>query len=76
MIRIYADFNDCDEHDRVMLNCVGSLRDIEQHKNILADGMTVVLYMTDEFEVSGTLCFHETWEIWMGIPDWKTIRYY
>jgi hypothetical protein len=72
MIRIYADFNNCDEHDRVMLNTVGSLKDIEQYKDILEEGMMVILYMTDEFEVCGTLSFEG---IWIGVPDWNTIRY-
>jgi hypothetical protein len=28
--------------------------------------------MTDEFEVEATLVFER---IWLGIPDWNTIRY-
>jgi hypothetical protein len=66
MIRIYADFNSCDEQGRVQLNTVGSLRDIKQCENVLEEGMRVLLYMTDEFEVYGTLVFEG---IWMGIPD-------
>lgn len=73
MIRIYADFNDCDEEGRVRLNTVGSLRDIKQHENILEEGMKVLLFMKDEFEVYGTLAFEE---IWLGIPDFSTMRYY
>jgi hypothetical protein len=73
MIRIYADFNSCDEQGRVQLNTVGSLRDIKQYENVLEEGMRVLLYMTDEFEVYGTLVFEG---IWMGIPDFSTIRYY
>ena len=72
MIRIYADFNSSDEQGRVMLNTVGSLRDIEQHKNVITEGMKVVLYMPGDFEVSGTLVFEG---IWKGIPDWGTILY-
>jgi hypothetical protein len=73
MIRIYADFNSCDEQGRVRLNTVGSLKDIKQHENVLEDGMRVLLYMKDEFEVYGTLVFED---IWLGIPDFSTIRYY
>jgi hypothetical protein len=35
--------------------------------------MRVLLYMTDEFEVYGILVFEG---IWMGIPDFSTIKYY
>lgn len=73
MLRIYADFNSCDEDGRVWLNCVGSLRDIEPHKEDLKDGLRVLLYMTGEFEVEANLIFDG---IWNGFPDWTTIRYY
>lgn len=73
MVKLYADFNSCDEQSRIWLNTVGSLIDIEQHKDVLEEGMKVLLYMTDEFEVCGTLVFEE---IWLGIPDFGTIRYY
>jgi hypothetical protein len=72
MLRIYADFNNSDQQGRVLLNTIGSLKDIEQHKDEIAEGMEVVFYMTGEFEVCGTLVYEE---IWMGIPDWNTIRY-
>ncbi len=73
MLKLYADFNCCDEQGRIWLNTVGSLKDIKQHENVLEEGMKVLLYMTDEFEVCGTLVFEE---IWLGIPDFSTIRYY
>lgn len=73
MIRIYADFNSTDEQDRVRLSTVGSLKDIELHRSQLKEGLKVILYMTNEFEVRGTLTFDR---IWRGIPDWTTIRHY
>ena len=72
MIRIYADFNSCDEHGRVMLNTVGSLRDLDKHKEALEPGAQVILYVPGDFEVRGTLLFEG---IWMGVPDWSTIRH-
>lgn len=73
MIRIYADFNSTDEHDRVRLSTAGSLKDIELHRLQLKEGLKVILYMTDEFEVQATLTFDR---VWRGIPDWDTIRHY
>lgn len=73
MLRIYADFNSQDEAGRVCLNTVGSLRGIEAHRDELREGLAVILYMTDEFEVNGTLIFDQN--IWKGIPDWSSIKY-
>lgn len=72
MIRIYADFNSSDEQGRVRLSTVGSRKDIERHRPSLKEGMEVILYTPGDFEVRGTLTFDR---IWLGIPDWSTIRY-
>jgi len=45
---------------------------VRAHGDALVEGLRVVLYMTDELEVEGTLVFEQ---IWRGIPDWSTIRY-
>lgn len=55
MIRIYADFNNCNEDGRIRLSTVGSLEDIKQYENVLAEGMMVILYTPDELEVCATL---------------------
>jgi hypothetical protein len=72
MIRIYADFNSQDEQGRVILNTVGSREDVAAHEGELHVGDTVVLYMTDEFELLGTLDFDGGW---VGIPDFATVKY-
>ena len=74
MIRIYADFNNIDEHYQVLLNTAGSINDIRTCVDALQDGMQVVLYMTGEFEVVSTLLKEAG--IWKGQPHWDTIRYY
>jgi hypothetical protein len=72
MLRIYADFNTCDEEGRVCLNTVGSLRDIEAHRDELREGARVLLYVPGDFEVEGTLEFNR---IWLAVPDLSTLRY-
>ena len=72
MLRIYADFNTCDEQGRVCLNTVGSLRDIDAHRAELHEGERVLLYVPDDFEVEGTLEFDR---IWLASPDLSTLRY-
>jgi hypothetical protein len=73
VLRIYADFNHVDEKGRLMLDTVGSLRDIARLGQQMSDGMTVILYMTDELEVEATVSFDG---IWVGVPDFSTVRYY
>jgi len=72
MIRIYADFNTGDEKDRVALTTVGSIHDLEIHKDKLRDGLVVILYMPD-VEVSGILILEG--QTWWGVPDWSTIHH-
>jgi hypothetical protein len=72
MLRIYADFNSRDEQGRLTLDTVGSMRDLDAQKNELKDGMIVIFYVPDEFEVEGSLVFDR---IWLGIPDLATLRY-
>jgi len=72
MLRIYADFNSCDEEGRVCLHTVGSLRDIDAHRGELREGLRVLLYVPDEFEVEGTLVFDR---IWLAVPDLTTLHH-
>jgi hypothetical protein len=72
VIRIYADFNHCDEAGRVRLDTIGSLADIRKHEGALTEGLVVLLYMEDEFEVEGTLYFENGW---LAVPDHSTLRY-
>ena len=72
MIRIYADFNHRDDQGRVVLDTVGSLADIKEHEDVLAEGMDVLLYMEDEFEVEGTLVFDG---VWLAIPNFATLHH-
>ena len=74
MLRIFADFNSCDDQGNVRLNTVGSLRDIAGGASHVAIGQKVILYTPDEFEVVGLLDFDEG--IWKAKPDWSTIKYY
>lgn len=72
MIRIYADYNTRDEQGRVVLNTVGSLKDIERYRDEMREGMEVILNVQDEFEVRATLTFDE---VWRAIPDMTSIRW-
>ena len=70
-IRIYADFNNATEDEKVRLNTVGSLADIRKVRASLVEGMKVLLY-DEELEVQARLTHAPDGENWLGIPDWST----
>jgi len=72
--RIYADENDKTQDGCYMLDIAGSLRDIERYKSELQPGMRVLFNVQDEFEVEGTLSYDTVSKIWLGLPDYSTIR--
>ena len=72
-IRLYADFNNMTEDDKVLLSAVGSRRDVEQHQNRLTEGLVVIL-SDNEFEVEARLVRDADHGIWLGIPYWSTRR--
>ena len=74
-IRIYADFNNCEEDGKVRLNTNGSLNDLCKAKTRIRTGMWVWLY-DEDFEVESKLEYHQKWQIWLGEPNWSTIQYF
>lgn len=74
-IHIYADFNNCEENGKVRLNTNGSLSDLFQVKNKIHPDMLVWLY-DEEFEVETKLEYDRQWQLWLGEPNWSTIRYF
>jgi hypothetical protein len=73
-LRIHADFNNRTEEYKVRLDVMGSLRDLEQHKNQVSEG-SLVLLSDQEVEVEARLEFDKVDGIWLGIPDWTTLRH-
>jgi hypothetical protein len=73
MIRIYADFNNTNtEAERVRLNTMGSREDIEKHKDLITEGLRVILYTPKELDVEAVLCFDGGW---CAVPDYDTLVY-
>jgi len=61
------------KNDRVCLNTIGALKDIEKYVQLLTPGMKVILY-EDEFELEASLELDDG--EWLGKPDMSTIKYY
>ena len=74
MLRIFASFNEMDSRGRVCLDCKGSLADIERLGDQIKIGVTVILDEPYEFEVRAVLDYDEQQGIWVGHPDWNTVK--
>ena len=72
-IRLYADFNNMTEDDKVLLSAVGSRRDTDRYEQILNEGLEVIL-SDNEFEVEARLVRDERHAIWLAVPDWSPRR--
>jgi len=72
--RIYADENDKTADGCYMLHIAGSLKDIARYEGQLKPGMKVLFNVQDEFEVEGTLAYDGGTKIWLGRPDYSTMR--
>ncbi|MFZ2959788.1 MAG: hypothetical protein WA705_23145 [Candidatus Ozemobacteraceae bacterium] len=73
MIRIWGDFNSRDEEDRIRLNTVGSLEDLDKYPKQIRGGLRIIVF-DDDFEVDGILEFSEgIWKAKLLLDTGKTV---
>jgi hypothetical protein len=70
---IYADFHNADAQGRVRLNCVGTIRDLDQKQISLMEGLQLTL-SDDDLEAEGDVHFAEDERLWVAVIDWNAIR--
>ncbi len=70
---IYADFHNADAQGRVRLNCVGTIRDLDEKRITLREGLQLTL-SDDELEAEGDVHFAADERLWVAVIDWKAIR--
>ena len=68
----FADFNNADPKGRVRLNTVGSIRDIEESRIVLMDGVRLELYDDDEIVLEG-IVRSDPIEGWVAEVDWGAL---
>lgn len=73
--RIYADANDQTEDGGYMLVFEESRRNIADFGAAISPGVRVILNVQDELEMEATLGYDDQNQIWIGYPDYSTIRY-
>jgi hypothetical protein len=81
--KIYADFNNLDDHNRLKLTCSGTITDLANHGISLREGLTLTFYMDDaddsgepdEILVDGVVHYEEDERHWVASVDWSGIRH-
>jgi hypothetical protein len=81
--RVYADFQNLDDENRLRLICAGTRRDLERQGIDLREGMTLTLYtddandkgQPDDLLAEGVVHYNEVENCWVAAIDWKALRH-
>ena len=81
--RLYADFQNLDDFNRIRLTCAGTLADLSRQQIELRDGMAVTLYtddaddagQPDELLADGVVRYHGEEKCWVAEVDWSALRH-
>ncbi len=81
--RVYADFQNLDDENRLRLTCAGTRQDLERQRIELREGMALTLYtddatdqgQPDELFAEGIVHYHETEKCWVAAIDWNALRH-
>jgi len=81
--RIYVDFQNVDKHSRLILSCVGTIRDLALHNIELKDGLVLTFYSDDadhegnpdDLVVQGVAQFDKDLNHWTAIIGWQSIKH-
>src|SRR5262249_46161263 len=81
--RVYADFQNLDDENRLRLTCAGTRRDLEQQRIELRDGMALTFYtddandngQPDELIAEGIVHYDQSQKCWVGVIDWQALRH-
>jgi hypothetical protein len=81
--RIYADFHNLDEFNRLKLTCAGTRDDLARLGVRLKEGLALTLYTddaddegrSDELRVDGIVRYNNEEDCWTAEVDWKALRH-
>ncbi|MBI3411486.1 MAG: hypothetical protein HY040_24420 [Planctomycetes bacterium] len=81
--RVYADFQNLDDENRLRLTCAGTRRDLERQALELREGMALTLYtddatddgQSDELLADAVVHFNEAESCWVAAINWQAIRH-
>jgi hypothetical protein len=81
--RVYADFQNLDDDNRVKLTCVGTREDLARQGIELQEGLVLTLYSDDaddqgrpdELRVEGVVHYQAAEQCWVAEVDWAALRH-
>ena len=81
--RIYADFQNLDDFNRLRLTCAGTQEDLAQQGVQLREDLVLTLYMDDadeqgqpdELVAEGVVHFNQEENCWVATIDWSALRH-
>jgi hypothetical protein len=81
--KVYADFQNLDNQNRLRLTCAGTAEDLARQGIKLKEGMVLTLYMDDaddrgepdELLAEGIVHYNEQEQSWVASIDWSAIRH-
>jgi len=81
--RIYADFQNLDDANRLKLTCRGTLQDLQRFGVQLRDGMRFTFYTDDADDegrpdpmlIDGIVQFDAAQRCWVAAVDWTKLRH-
>jgi hypothetical protein len=81
--RVYADFQNLDDENRLRLTCAGTHRDLERQGIELREGLALTLYtddandegQPDEMLTEGIVRYNEAEKCWVAAIDWRAIQH-
>jgi hypothetical protein len=81
--RVYADFQNLDDENRLRLNCAGTLEDLKRHGIELREGLVLTLYSDDGDEqgnpdqllAEGVVHYNDDEKCWVAAIDWRNVRH-
>jgi hypothetical protein len=81
--RIYADFQNLDNANRLVLNCAGTLEDLKRNGIELQDGLVLTFYtddaddqgQDDELKIEGVVHFDSKEGLWVAEVNWAALSH-
>jgi hypothetical protein len=81
--KVYADFQNLDDANRLRLTCAGTHRDLESQKIRLQEGLVLTLYTDDaddhgrpdEMRAEGVVHYNDAQRCWVAAIDWGSLRH-
>src|SRR2546425_7708920 len=81
--KVYADFQNLDDANRLRLTCAGTLQDLARQGIQLQEGLVLTFYsddaddqgQPDELRAEGVVHYDEDRQCWVATIDWTAIRH-